>query len=417
MYALIDCNACYASCEQIFRPDLRDKPIVVLSNNDGCIVTRNKEAKALNIPDLQPYFMIKEQLAALNVEVFSSNYALYADISDRIMTLLSSLGKTIEVYSIDEAFLDVSGFSALKEHGKLIKKACWQQQRMPVSVGIASTKTLAKLANHIAKRSKRLNGVCIIENIDSWQAVFNKLLVNKIWGIGNRLSLKLNQLGINTVQDFMYYPVKPLRQQFGIVLERTYRELHGTACITFEHAPVDKKSIVCSRSFGKKTGHYCDLKEAVTFYTSRAAEKLRKQNSQAQIISVMVSTGQQATPYYHNSIAMELAYPSQHTPTLIQAAITALSHLYKAGYEYAKAGVSLLSISTTQHHQADWIGTQEPNKHKSIMYTIDSLNQRYGKNTLFFASQGIEQSWKMRRDKQSPAYTTRIQDIPIVLIK
>ena len=189
MYALIDCNACYASCEQIFRPDLRDKPIVVLSNNDGCIVTRNKEAKALNIPDLQPYFMIKEQLAALNVEVFSSNYALYADISDRIMTLLSSLGKTIEVYSIDEAFLDVSGFSALKEYGKLIKKACWQQQRMPVSVGIASTKTLAKLANHIAKRSKRLNGVCIIENLDSWQAVFNKLPVNKIWGIGNRLEL------------------------------------------------------------------------------------------------------------------------------------------------------------------------------------------------------------------------------------
>jgi DNA polymerase V len=215
MLALVDCNACYASCEQIYRPDLRGKPIVVLSNNDGCVVTRNKEAKALNIPDLEPYFKIKHLLQQHQVHVFSSNYELYGDTSQRIMSMLEGYGNAIEVYSIDEAFLDVDGFTDLYAHGQLIKQACWKEQRMPVCVGIAPTKTLAKLANHIAKKSVKLNGVCVIENITEWHKLFSKLPVNKVWGVGSRIAKRLADCHILTVEDLRQQNPKELRADFG----------------------------------------------------------------------------------------------------------------------------------------------------------------------------------------------------------
>ena len=241
MLALVDCNACYASCEQIFRPDLRGKPVVVLSNNDGCIVTRNKEAKALAIPDLEPYFKIKHLLARQQVQVFSSNYELYGDISQRVMTTLERFGSAIEIYSIDEAFLDVSGIPDLQAHGLRIKNTCWREQRMPVCVGIAATKTLAKLANHIAKRSQKLDGVCVIEKPDRWSAVFGKIAVAKVWGVGSRISKRLAAWGVYSVEDLRRQSPKQLRQDFGVVLERTVRELNGEPFLELETQPPPQK--------------------------------------------------------------------------------------------------------------------------------------------------------------------------------
>ncbi len=416
MFALVDCNSCYASCEQIFRPDLRGKPVVVLTNNDGCIVARTKEAKALDIPDLIPYFKIKHVLEKNKVHVFSSNYELYGDISKRIMNLLSRHAAAIEVYSIDEAFLDLSGHKNLRAHGELIKNECWKFQRMPVSVGIASSKTLAKLANHIAKKYEKLNGVCVIENPDDWAKVFSKISVRKVWGVGSRISARLEHYHVFTVEDLRKQSPKHLRKDFGVTLERTIRELNGEACIPLELSPSPKKEIICSRSFSKKTQEKQDLKESIANYAARACEKLRQQNSLTQEVHITLLTSRFNPPFYFNSAKTRLLYPSNDDRMIIKAALGLLDDIFKPGYAYAKAGVCLMALSQKDNVQYDLFCSSQRQEDFMVMENMDAINRKYGKGSLFIGRQGIQRQWSMARKLKSPAYTTRYADLPLIRV-
>lgn len=416
MFALVDCNSFYASCEQIFRPDLRDKPVVVLSNNDGCIVARSKEAKALNIPSFEPYFKHKAYLEQQKVTVFSSNYELYGDISRRVMQTLSRFTPHIEVYSIDEAFLDLSGFRDLREHGLDIKKTLWREQRMPVCVGIAQSKTLAKLANHIAKKSKRLDGVCVIDDIESWSKVFSKIAIKDIWGIGSKLSQRLNALHIYSVQDLRNQDPQYLKQQFSIDLARIVKELNGEVCLSLELQPPPKQQILCSRTFGKRVTDKGQLLEAIADYASRAAEKLRKQKSLCQRVYLMMQTSNFAEKSYFNSLSKALAYPTNDVRMIIEAANLLADHLYLAGFEYSKVGVGLLDLCSGSYQQQDLFGIAQSEQSKALMAVCDQINERYGAGTTFIAQQGIAREWQMLRSMQSPCYTTRLKDFPIVKI-
>jgi len=415
MLALVDCNSCYASCEQIFRPDLRGKPVVVLSNNDGCIVTRNSEAKALSIPNLEPYFKIKPLLDKHQVKVFSSNYELYGDVSARIMTLLSTLDDNMEIYSIDEAFIQLSGFNDLVSHGQLIKKLIWQQQRMPVCVGIAKTKTLAKLANHIAKKSKKLDGVCYLSNLTNWINVFRKIPVNNIWGVGSRIAKRLKLWDIISVQDLRLQSPKRIRKEFGVTLERTILELNEIHCFDLETQPQPKKEVFCSRSFSKKVFSIQEIKESIANYAFRATEKLRRQNCLCKKIYVTVQTSRFSDHIYSNGLTVTLPFPTSDCRVIINSAIKATEKIYQQGYGYARAGVGLLDLSTNTNIQPDFFHGNSEQSIK-LMRTIDQLNNRFGSESIFIASQGIRRAWSMARNFKSPAYTTRISDLPIVRI-
>jgi DNA polymerase V len=414
MFALVDCNSCFASCEQIYRPDLRGKPVVVLSNNDGCVVARSKEAKALDIPDLIAYFKVKDQLKKNNAHVFSSNYELYGDTSKRIMMLLKNYGQQIEVYSIDEAFLDVSTCKDLHSHSKAIKDACWKEQRMPVSVGTAPTKTLSKLANHIAKKSQRLNGVCVIEDPEPWNKVFKKLPVNKVWGVGSRLSKRLAHWNIYSVEDLRIQNPKRLRKEFGINLERTVRELNGECCIPLELFPKPKKEVFCSRSFSKKITCRQELEESIANYAARATKKLRKQNSLARQIRIMLQTSRFKPPYYFNSMSSKLLFPTNDDREVIKTALKLLDFIYRDGFAYAKAGVGLMDLTDGGYFQHDLFTENQSSQAHTLMASIDTINQRYGKEHLFFGRQGVQRQWSMAREFKSPAYTTQLKDVPII---
>jgi DNA polymerase V len=412
--ALVDCNSCFASCEAIFRPELRNQPVVVVSNNDGCIVARNAQAKVLDIPDLVAFFQIKPYLDKHHVHVFSSNYELYGDISSRIMSLLSGFCHELEVYSIDEAFLDLTGFDKLTDKGFEIKDAIWQQQRMPVCVGMAETKTLAKLANHIAKKSQKLNGVCVLDQINQWENVFKKIQVNKVWGVGQRISSRLQLWHVNTVQDLRRQAPKRIRQEFGVTLERTVRELNGEKCFDIETQPQPKKEIMCSRSFGTKVSGLTELKESVASYAFRAANKLRKQNGLTQCISVMIQTSRFHTNCYKNSASVRLPYATNDSRVITRFALDLCERLFRPGYQYAKAGVCLYELSNRSYSQFDFFEPGQLNKAFDLMSVMDKVNQKYGSGHAFLGAQGTHQRWQMIRRYKSPAYSTRFSDIPII---
>lgn len=416
MFALVDCNSCYASCEQIFRPDLRGKPVVVLTNNDGCIVARTKEAKALDIPDLIPYFKIKDVLAKQGVHVFSSNYELYGDISKRVMSLLKDYGRDIEVYSIDEAFLDVTACEDFYAHGWKIKQACWKEQRMPVSVGIAQTKTLSKLANHIAKKSEKLNGVCVIDDVEKWSKVFSRIPVRKVWGVGSRISKRLGDYSIYTVQDLRTQPEKRLRKDFGVNIERIIRELNGEPCITLNPIDVSKKEIICSRSFSKKTTSKNELKEALANYAVRACQKLREQKSLTRRVHIMLQTSRFNPPFYFCDKGVNLSYPTNDSRIVIKAALEVFDTIFKPGFSYAKAGVMVMDLVPEDFLQHDFFQSCQSPKAFGVMETLDNINGRYGVGSVFVGRQGIKRDWSMARNLKSPAYTTRLSDVPIVRI-
>jgi DNA polymerase V len=416
MLALVDCNSCFASCEVIFRPELRDQAVVIASNNDGCIVARSSKAKTLNIPDLAPLFKVRTILEQHHVHIFSSNYELYGDISSRIMSLLSTFCVDMEVYSIDEAFLDLEGFTSLVRRGHEIKKAIWIQQRMPVCVGIAQTKTLAKLANHLAKKSIKLQGVCVLDELASWEAVFKKIPTSKVWGVGARLSKRLALLGVFTVQDLRTQPPKRIRKEFGVTLERTVRELNGERCFDLETQPTPKKEIFSSRSFGKKVRCIEELKQSVAAHAVRATEKLRKQQSLTNRIYVMIQTSRFNERPYSNSASLVLPYPTNDTRIIIQFAHQACEHLFRAGYVYAKAGVGLLDLSNSHYKQHDFFEPGQTDQAFKLMNLIDATNLRYGKGKMFLAAQGTQQKWAMARNFKSPSYTTRFSDLPVIKI-
>lgn len=419
MFALIDCNNFYASCEKLFRPDLKHSPVVVLSNNDGCIVARSKEAKALGFKMGEPYFQAKEKIERHGVEVFSSNYELYAEVSKRVMETLESMLPAIEIYSIDEAFADLSGIASLvdlTELGQRIRARVQQYTGISVGVGIAPTKTLAKLANHAAKTYRKTGGVVVLNDPVRQQKLMQLTEVGEVWGVGRRLSKQLNEMGIETVWDFVQFDTGTIRKKFTVVLERTQRELKGQPCFALEEAPVLKQQIVCSRSFGLRVTELNDLIEAVNHYTSRACTKLRQADAIAQRLTVFCRTSPftDKEPFYSNQASFSLTYPSDNTKAFLPIATQLISQIYKPNFRYAKAGIMLSDIVASGSYQRDlFVPETDTPKDEALMNLLDQLNKNH-KGKLFFASEGINRTWAMKRGKQSPRYLTRWQDIPKV---
>ncbi len=416
MFALVDCNSCYAACEQIFRPDLRGQPVIVLSNNDGCIVARNAEAKALGIPNLEPYFKLKPLLKKLGVHVFSSNYPLYGDTSNRVMETLRQYSPEVEVYSIDEMFLQLEGFTIdLNDYGQQMKKSLWQEVRMPVGVGIAPTKTLAKLANHGAKKIPQTNGVCVLDAPQKWQWLQKRMPVNKVWGIGSRLSKKLVAQGIITVADLAAADPSQLGHLFSVNMERTIRELNGESCMPLEEAPPPKKQIYCTRSFGQRINSLPELQQAACLYAARAAEKLRAQDSLAITLHVFINTSHHASDTFFNSSTVKLNYPTNDTRMIEALVKKTVAKLYRTGYSYAKAGVGIVELQDRSHKQKDFFTPGQTLKSEALMMCMDNINKKFGRNSAHVAAQGFGGRWAMNQDMLSPAYTTRWHDIPDVI--
>lgn len=416
MFALVDCNSCYASCEQIFRPDLRGKPVVVLSNNDGCIIARSKEAKALGIPDLHAFFKVEPLLRQQHVAIFSANFTLYGDISHRVMTTLRQFSPEVEVYSIDEMFLQLQGIQGdLKHYGRQIKQTLWRDVRMPVSVGIAPTKTLAKLANHAAKKIEQLGGVCLLDTPRKWQWLLKRLPVNKVWGIGSRIARRLSTMGIASANDLAIADPKHLKRLFSVNVERTIKELNGLPCIALEEQPPAKQQIYCTRSFGDKPTTLQPLKNAVSAYSARAAEKLRTQRHLASSMQVFINTSPYEPNYYSQSLVVKFPHPTDDTRLIAATAQAAVSAIFRPGKRYLKAGIGLLELSARQNYQADLFHAGQSLKTDDLMRALDTINARFGQQSAYWASEGSKTRWRMRQQFLSPAYTTRWPDIPRIL--
>ncbi len=419
VFALVDCNNFYASCEKLFRPDLKDTPVVVLSNNDGCVVARSREAKLLGIKMGVPVFQIKAEMQRHGILAFSSNYALYADLSSRVMRTLEEMAPRVEVYSIDEAFLDLTGIESvlsLVEFGQQVRERIGHWIGITVCVGIAPTKTLAKLANHAAKKYPATQGVVDLTNPDRQRRLLALVPVDDVWGVGRRLSKRLNALGITTALDLANASPRAIRDQFSVVLERTVRELNGESCIELEEIPPTKKQIVCSRSFGVKVTQFELLREAVCEYATRATEKLRKEQQQAKEMTVFIQTSpfKDNEPQYSNSASGELLIPSCDTRDFIELANHLLKRIWKDGFRYAKAGVMLSDFydpGMFQPRLFDDVSTRTNSQ--QLMSVLDSINQS-GAGKVFFAGQGTKKDWSMKREHLSPAYTTRWDQLPRV---
>lgn len=419
VFALVDCNNFYASCEKLFRPDLKDTPVVVLSNNDGCVVARSREAKLLGIKMGVPVFQIKSEMQRHGILAFSSNYALYADLSSRVMRTLEEMAPRVEVYSIDEAFLDLTGIESaisLVEFGQQVRERIGHWIGITVCVGIAPTKTLAKLANHAAKKYPATQGVVDLTNPERQRRLLALVPVDDVWGVGRRLSKRLNALGITTALDLANASPRAIRDQFSVVLERTVRELNGDSCIELEEIPPTKKQIVCSRSFGVKVTHFELLREAVCEYATRATEKLRKEQQQAKVLTVFIRTSpfKDNEPQYSNSASGELLIPSCDTRDFIELANHLLKRIWKDGFRYAKAGVMLSDFYDPGMFQPglfDDVSTRSNSQ--QLMSVLDTINQS-GAGKVFFAGQGTKKDWSMKREHLSPAYTTRWDQLPRV---
>lgn len=417
MFALVDCNSFYASCETLFRPDLRGKPVIVLSNNDGCVVARSNEAKRLGIKMGVPVFQIKAAIKRHQIRVFSSNYALYADISARVMQTLEQLAPQVEVYSIDEAFLQLPfnlSAQSLLEFGQQTKHHINHDIGVPVCIGIAPTKTLAKLANHAAKKYPATQGVVDLSASTRQRKLMALVAVSDVWGVGRRLTPRLNRLGIHTALDLADYSPKRIRQHFSIVLERTLRELNNEPCIELEQIPSTKQQIVCSRSFGRRVTDYTVLREALASFTARATEKLRTEKQLATSLTVFVATSSftAGQSHYRNSATGYLAYPSDDTRLFLALVERLLTSLWRDHQHYAKAGVRLSGFENKTGQQIDlFVNPHDSAKREKLMAAVDQVNQQQ-RGQLFFAAQGTGQQWSMTQARLSPAYTTRWCDLP-----
>ena len=417
--ALVDCNNFYASCERVFKPAWNDRPVGVLSNNDGCIIARSDELKEAGIPMGAPYFQYKEQLKKLQAVVVSSNYTLYGDMSNRVMSVLDQFTPHLEIYSIDEAWLDLTGFKAetLDAYARDIVYKTAKYTGIPVSMGIAPTKVLAKLANRICKKKNIPGRVFNLGSAENTDGILSTIEVGDLWGIGKRWSKKLNTHGIYTALDLKEANDTEIRKRYNVLMQKIVHELRGISCIEAEE-PEPKKEIMASRSFGKRVTDKQDLVESVSFHATRAAEKLRQQNSVCSVIRVMIRSGRHNPRdiYYANSKVIQFSYPTSDTRHFIKAATLAIDQMYKPNIQYAKAGVSLFEISPKTALQRVLFDEGEPqtNWSEALMKTIDDINSRYGKHTIRFASEGIEKPWAMKKNNVTQAYTTRWTELPVV---
>ena len=414
--ALIDCNSFYASCERVFDPKLLGKPIVVLSNNDGCIITRSTEAKALGIKMGEPYFKVKNVIKKNNVKVFSSNYALYGDMSQRVMEILLGFSPDVEIYSIDEAFLSLKGFKnyELLTYCKHIRKTIKQWAGIPVSIGVGSTKTLSKIANHLAKKNNIYEGVCILKDKKKIDEALNKTEIEDVWGIGRSLSKFLKKYNVCNAKQFKLLDRGWVRKNMGVVGERIQLELHGVSCLGVELLPSPQKSCCVSRSFSRPIEKIEELEESIANYGSRVAEKIREADLIAQSMSVFVLTNHfdKKEKQYSNSIKLQLDYPTSDSKLIVKRAVEGIQRIYKNGYRYKKAGIILYEL----HNSSSVRGLLDYDRPRSdsLMKSLDEINYRYGSSTLRLAAEGIRKDWQMRRKKVSPYYTTSFDQLMIV---
>ncbi|WP_294966660.1 Y-family DNA polymerase [uncultured Gilliamella sp.] len=420
MIGLIDCNNFYASCERVFNPKLEGKPIGILSNNDGCVIARSNELKPL-VPMGMPAYQIQPKIRK-QVTLLSSNYELYGDMSQRVFDTVSNYTANIEPYSIDEAFIQLNGFSDITAHCQKLKTIVKRDTGIPVSIGIATTRTLAKLANHIAKKQIIHQGVyCLSTNKKSFIDTLKAYAIDEIWGVGRRIAEKLQILGIRTAWDLHQADLKQIRQQFSVVLERTVLELRGIACIELDDLSTPKKNIMTSRSFGRLTGDLFDLQEAIRIHASRGAEKLRYQKSVANAVLVFLKTNRfrKDLIQYHPSIVIPLTFATDDSRLIIQAAQKGLRAIYKKGYLFMKAGVMLLDLKAKNSNSQYDLFTSESStylqqKNDKLMQTIDSINQKMGKNTIQLGGARQHAPWQIKREQLSQRYTTRWDELPLV---
>lgn len=415
MFALVDCNNFYASCERVFNPSLNGIPVVILSNNDGCVIARSNEAKAIGIKMGAPAFQLDELFKQNNVAVFSSNYALYGDMSQRVMNTLAGFSPDFEIYSIDEAFLNLEGFTLidLHEYAKHIRYTTTKNTGIPVSVGLGPTKTLAKVANHFAKKHTENDGVYLIENDKKRIHSLKELPIDEVWGIGKQYAKLLKKYGIHTAHDFTQQPENWIRKNMTVVGVRTYKELHGKSCHEIETTASSKKDICTARSFGEMQTDFTVIDEAVSNFASRCASKLRKQKSVCNLILVFIHTNEHRHDLnqYASNRVINLSIPTNSTIEIVHYARTALKSIFREGFMYKKAGVIVSGISTEKSIQLGLFDKIDRNSHEKIMSSIDNLNNKFGKDKIKLAVQGNKEKWKLRQEKLSPKYTTDWNDI------
>ena len=415
IFALVDCNNFYASCERVFDPSLKERPIVILSNNDGCIVARSNEAKSLGIPMGAPIFKQKAVIKKHNVAVFSSNYQLYGDMSKRVMDSLNLFTPDMEVYSIDEAFLRLDYLQPrnLHEYCKIIREKVLQWTGIPVSIGIGPTKVLAKIANHVAK--KQTDGVFDIQCLQKQDEILKSLDVNKVWGIARSWSERLNSMSIYKASELRDASPPIIRKHLSVVGERILRELKGQSCIDLETIQ-PKKNIMSSKSFGKPITKKEPIEEALSNYAARACEKLRKQNSRAQAVHVFIQTNgfRETDRQYNNVITHTLTTPTSDTRIIIEAAKFCLSRIYKHGYRYKKTGIMLLDLIPISLEQKQLFVDFDHRPGDHLMKIVDRVNKEQGSDTLFFGAQGVTREWQMRCGSRSPRYTTQWNELLMV---
>lgn len=413
-FALVDCDAFYVSCERAFDPSLEGVPVAVLSNNDGCVIARSSEVKALGVEMGAPYFKVKRLLERHGARVFSSNYALYGDMSSRVMRVLATVARDVEVYSIDEAFLHLSpGRAAGEAHAARERVRQWTG--IPTSIGIGQTKTLAKIATRFAKKCPEYAGVFDLMHRRDVDDVLALVEVQDVWGIGPRRTALLNERGIYTARDLRDAKDAWVRQRLTITGLRTVYELRGISCLPLEDVQPAKKGITCSRSFGAPVEAPQPLREALAAYAERAAEKLRGQGSICSTLTVFITTKPYGRgPHYASSHAATLPEPTAYTPALIQAVHRCLDRIYRSGYRYKKAGVMLTGIQPKDVQQVDLFARADHAQHKAVMEVVDEVNERFGRGTMFFAASGTRRDWAMRQVRRSKRYTTRWEDVPDV---
>jgi DNA polymerase V len=415
LFALVDCNNFYASCERVFDPKLEGKPIVVLSNNDGCIIARSNEAKALGIKMGEPAFQVKDVIAQHNVHVFSSNYTLYGDMSARVMQTLAQFTPNLEVYSIDEAFLDLGNFYGrdLNVYAREMRDTVRAWTGIPVSVGVAPTKTLAKLANRLSKKSKKADGVLVLTDERHIQEALRRTEIGDVWGIGRRYARKLAGFGIHTALDLRNVSDAFAKKHLTVVGLRTVRELRGEPCQDLELAAPNKQHICTSRSFGSPVTTLSQLREATANYASRCAAKLRRQGSCAGAITVFLETNRfrEADAQYFNSKTIALPTATNSTLELLHYTNLALQSLYRAGYRYKKSGVIVSELRSQNQVQTSLLDTVDREKHQRLMQTLDKLNSAWGRDKVTSAAQGTTRPWQLKCERKSPCYTTQLKDL------
>ena len=412
MIALADCNNFYASCERVFNPTLKNKPVVVLSNNDGCIIARSNESKQLGIKMGEPVFKAREIIDKHNVNVFSTNFALYGDMSKRVMTLLASLSPEIEIYSIDEAFMNLAGIKKCFEVGLHMRDTVKKHTGIPISIGIASTKTLAKVANHCAKRFTK-KGVYVLKRKDHISEILKSMPVSKLWGVGSRYSRMLRSYGVDNAHEFVSLDEKWVLEKMTVMGLRIQRELKGESCISMDINPSPKKNICTSRSFGVKVRDFQSLKESISSHAARCAEKLRLEKGCARYVSVVIKTNPFSdSDYYCGYKSSSFDVPTNDTLDIINTAENILRSIYKKGLEYKKSGVIVGDIIPQNQVQLNLFDMDEKRiKRKKLDSTVDIINQAMGRSTIHIGSQGIAKNWQLKREKLSPCYTTKWDDL------